>query len=253
VLKDACERVLVLTMSRSERLNALSRDLAAQLLDQLERAAADPGVGAVVLTGAGERAFGAGLDIREAATQTPAERDQQQELFLRLHGTLADYSLPTVAAINGLAAGASLQLALHCDLIVVGAGARLGMPELAARLPCIIGAWLMHRRLGPQLTADVVLSGRWLSAEEAVSHGLAARLVDAGEERTTAVAIAREIARRDPAALLATHRWLRTLRGGTAPESVTDALRAAEGILHESNRRPLGDPLGERACDRRGG
>jgi enoyl-CoA hydratase/carnithine racemase len=237
------EAVTVLTMSRPERLNAISVGLATELVRSLERHAADPNVAAVVLTGAGERAFGAGIDVREAATFSPQERDAQQEVMLRLQRTLSDYPLPTVAAVNGLAAGASLQLALHCDLIVAGAGAKFGMPELGAGLPCILGSWLLHQRVGPQIAADMVLSGRWLSAEEAVGTGLAARAVRAGDERSVAVAIAEEIASRKGEALTATHRWLRELRRGVAPRSLDGAIAAADEIIRVSNRSPLADPL----------
>ncbi|GAA1010611.1 enoyl-CoA hydratase [Acrocarpospora pleiomorpha] len=225
--------VVVLEMARPERLNAISRRLARDLTDALVLLAGDATTRAVVLTGAGERAFGAGIDVRELAEQTPAERDEQQELMIGLQRALSDYALPTIAAVHGIAAGASLQLALHCDLLVVGPGARLGLPELSAGLPGILGAWLVHSRVGPQLAADLLLTSRWLSADEAVAAGLAARLVPAGEERATAVAIARGIASLEPAALAATHAWLRRLR--TAPVTFADAVEAADEALHAAN------------------
>ncbi|MEU0479516.1 enoyl-CoA hydratase/isomerase family protein [Streptosporangium sp. NPDC006013] len=231
--------VVVLEMTRPGRLNAISRRLARDLTDALERLAGDAATRAVVLTGAGERAFGAGIDVRELAEQTPDERDEQQQLMIGLQRAFSDYALPTIAAVHGIAAGASLQLALHCDLLVVGPQARLGMPELSAGLPGILGAWLMHSRVGPQLAADMLLTSRWLSADEAVSAGLAARLVPAGEERATAVAIAREIASRRPDALAATHAWLRRLRTQGAAVTFAGAIEAADEALHAANRRTL--------------
>ncbi|WP_214104176.1 enoyl-CoA hydratase/isomerase family protein [Acrocarpospora catenulata] len=228
--------VAVLEMARPERLNAISRDLARELTEALDRLATDAATRAVVLAGAGERAFGAGIDVRELAELTPGERDEQQDLMVGLQRTLSDYPLPALAAVHGIAAGASLQLALHCDLLVVGPRARLGMPELGAGLPGILGAWLVHSRVGPQLAADLLLTGRWLSGEEAVAAGLAARLAPLGEERATAVAMARQIATRQPDALTATHTWLRRLRTQGAA-TFADAVATASGALHAANRR----------------
>ncbi|MEU6726386.1 enoyl-CoA hydratase/isomerase family protein [Nonomuraea wenchangensis] len=228
--------VAVLEMARPERLNAISRDLARELTSALDRLAADGSVRALVLAGAGERAFGAGIDVRELAEQSPAERDEQQALMIGLQRTLSDYPLPTVAAVHGIAAGASLQLALHCDLLLVGPGARLGLPELDAGLPGILGAWLVHSRVGPQLAADLLLTSRWLSGEEAVAAGLAARLVPAGQERANAVELARKIAAYRPEAVEATHAWLRRLRTHGSPVTFAGAVEAADEILHAANR-----------------
>ncbi|WP_432994075.1 enoyl-CoA hydratase/isomerase family protein [Dactylosporangium sp. CA-233914] len=231
--------VVVLEMARPERLNAISRGLAAALVAALDELAAAGTARAVVLAGAGERAFGAGIDVRELAQQTPAERDEQQRLMLRLQRTLSDYPLPTVAAVHGIAAGASLQLALHCDLLLVGPRARLGMPELSAGLPGILGGWLLHTRGGPQLAADLLLGGRWLVGAEAVAAGLAARAVPLGEERAAAVETARRIAGYQPDALAATHAWLRRLRSAGAAPTFEAAIEAANEALHAANRRDL--------------
>ncbi|MEU9886254.1 enoyl-CoA hydratase/isomerase family protein [Sphaerisporangium sp. NPDC051011] len=238
------EGVTVLEMARPDRLNAISRALARELAEALRRLSADGTTRAVVLTGAGERAFGAGIDVRELAEQTPAERDEQQQLMIGLQRSLSDYPLPTIAAVHGIAAGASLQLALHCDLLLVGPGARLGLPELSAGLPGILGAWLAHSRVGPQLAADMLLTSRWLSAEEAVTAGLAARLVPAGQERATAVDLARKIAAHRPEALAATHAWLRRLRTWGSPVTFTGAVEAADEILRASNRSAPITPRG---------
>lgn len=237
VLVDSAPgNVRVITVSRPARMNALTRHTVAAILDALDAAVRD-NVGALVLTGAGDKAFGAGLDVREHAVATVEERDQTQELFTRLHNTLADFPIPIVAAVNGVAAGASLQFALHCDLMVIGEHARLGLPELSAGLPCILGSWLLERRLGPALTADVVLAGRWISAAEAVEFGLASRLTEPGGERAEAITLATAVADRAGEARAVTHEWLRRLRTGPST-SFGDALNAADLVLHDSNRSP---------------
>ncbi|SCL22865.1 Enoyl-CoA hydratase/carnithine racemase [Micromonospora pallida] len=233
--------VVVLEMARPHRLNAISRQLATALVDALDGLATEQAARVVVLAGAGDRAFGAGIDIRELAAQTPPERDVQQRTMVRLQRTLSDYPRPTVAVVHGIAAGASLQLALHCDLLLVGPEARLGMPELGAGLPGLLGGWLLHTRGGPQLAADLLLGGRWLSGPEAVAAGLAARLVPLGEERATAVDVARQIAGYQPDALAATHAWLRRLRIGGAAPSFAEAIDAAGEVLHAANRRHPGE------------
>lgn len=236
IVEQAPENVRVLTISRPARMNALTSSAVAELLAALDESVEDR-AGAVVLTGAGDRAFGAGLDVREHATASVTERDDTQNLFTKLHRTLADFPIPIIAAVNGIAAGASFQFALHCDLMVIGKHAKVGLPELSAGLPCILGSWLLERRLGPALTADLVLTGRWLSAGEAVELGLAARIVEPGEERAAAESIAAEISSRDGEARAVTHEWLRRLRTGPST-SFADALTAADLVLHDSNRSP---------------
>ncbi|MCR1785828.1 enoyl-CoA hydratase/isomerase family protein [Nocardioides carbamazepini] len=241
---EPADGVAVLTLSRPERLNALSAALADQLADELVARATDDRTRVVVLTGAGERAFGAGIDVRELAEGSVEQRDRHQAAMLRLQRTLADGALPVVAAVRGIAVGASFQLLLHSDLVVVGRSGRLAMRELAAGMPAILGGWLLHQRVGAQVAADLVLTGRWVGAEEAVRLGLAARVVADGDELDTAVSLAAAIAALPADALRATHGWLRRLRSTGAPATFAGAVDAADDILHAANRRAIA-PAGE--------
>ncbi|MTD16290.1 enoyl-CoA hydratase/isomerase family protein [Nakamurella sp. YIM 132087] len=242
VLLEIRDGVGVVTMSRPERMNAVSLDLAQGLHDTLGALAVDDAVRAVVLTGAGPRAFGAGLDIREAATLDSDQLARQHELYSGVQRMIADFPKPTIAAVNGVAAGASFQLALHCDLLLAAPAARFGMPELAAGRPCIIGSYLLHRRIGPGLAADLVLTGRWLPATEAVSVGLVSRIVQPEFLLEAAVEAAAAIGGRSPAAVAATLSWLRELRTGAVPD-LAGAFDRGARVSAES-----ADPDAERAA-----
>ncbi|HWU04367.1 MAG TPA: enoyl-CoA hydratase/isomerase family protein [Novosphingobium sp.] len=222
--------VAIVIFNQPARRNAMTlamlRDLAAGLRGFEE----EEGLLAVILTGAGTQAFGAGLDIREAATLSQEEHAEQHRLYEECQRRLAAFPRPLIAAIEGVAAGGSLQMALHCDLLVVAEGARIGMPELSAGRPCILGSFLLMQRLGAGAAARLVLGQDWLTAQEAAACGLATRVVAAGEALEAARSYAQKLAGTAPAALRATLDWLRQLRvrpGAT----LDDAMRHAEQVL----------------------
>ncbi|MGI3166879.1 enoyl-CoA hydratase/isomerase family protein [Pseudooceanicola sp. 200-1SW] len=218
------------TFNRPERRNAMSLGLMRKLDAALDDLARDTSVRAVILTGAGDKAFGAGLDIKEAATLSAAEHEEQHALYEGTQQKLASYPKPLIAAIEGVAAGGSLQMALHCDLIVVAEGARIGMPELSAGRPCIMGSFLLARSFGPALAARLVLGQDWIGAAEAEACGLASRRAPQGAALDGARAYAAKLSATAPQALAATLAWLRQLRNGGA-HSLGDAIAYADQIL----------------------
>jgi enoyl-CoA hydratase len=152
----------------------------------------------VVLAGA-DKVFASGADIRTLAAATPLELyyGHRAELWARLRRV----RVPLVAAVSGFCLGGGCELAMYCDVIVASRGARFGLPETKLGLiPGAGGTQLLPRAIGRAKAMDVILAGRLLDAEEAERAGLVSRVVDQGEWRSTAEAVAAEVASRAPLA-----------------------------------------------------
>ena len=168
------DRVAVLTLANPERRNAMNLELSGLLVEALQRVAADDGVGAVVITGA-DPAFCAGGDLGELAAADPEVLRRVYAGFL----AVAEHPLPTVAAVNGAAVGAGLNLALACDLRLAGPRARFDARFLPLGLHPGGGyTWMAQRVLGYQRAAAMTLFGEVVDAAEAQRIGLVHRVVD---------------------------------------------------------------------------
>jgi enoyl-CoA hydratase/carnithine racemase len=195
-------RVATVTLDRPEALNAISTELALDLAAALEPLAVDPGVGAVVLTGAGERAFCVGADLKQRAGFDDHGWFVQREAFRRGFAAVRRCPLPTVAAVSGFALGGGTELAISCDLVVAGTDATFGLPEVRLGLvPAGGGTQLLVRRVGRSAARDLVLTGRRVGATEALELGLADRVVAGGEVLAAATALAAELAGNAPTAV----------------------------------------------------
>lgn len=171
---EITERVAVLTVSDPARRNAMDLELSGKLVDAVRTAVADEGVGAIVITGE-EPAFCAGGDLTELAKADPATLHAVYGGFL----AVANCPLPTIAAVNGAAIGAGLNLALACDLRLAGPGARFDARFLPLGLHPGGGyTWMVQRALGPQAAAALTLFGEVFDATEAERVGLVHRRVD---------------------------------------------------------------------------
>jgi enoyl-CoA hydratase len=192
---------LVLTCNRPEKLNAISSAMLAQLDRRLHEAEADPAVRALVLTGAGERAFVAGADIGEYAAGDHAAFVAYQAESRRLFSRLDGFPKPVIGAVNGYALGGGFELALCCDLLVAADTARFGLPEgLLGLSPGGGGTQRLTRAAGPFVAADVLLAGRRLTAEDALRLGLVAEVVAPDRLLAAALAKAEQVARMAPLA-----------------------------------------------------
>jgi enoyl-CoA hydratase/carnithine racemase len=220
--------VAVITLNRPEKLNAWTAGMRERLMELLREAGSDPEVGAVVLTGAG-RAFCAGQDLGETATIDPddhAASDAWIDGFDRLYRAVLDLDKPTVAAVNGVAAGSGFQFALLADLRIGHAEARMGQPEVLSGIPSITGIWAMWNVLGRARTTEFALTGRLVDGAEAAELGLLTRLVPQDEVLTAAVAQAEELAALPSGAVALTKGRLRELER----EALTDAVAAAKKV-----------------------
>jgi len=244
------DRVATVTLNRPERRNALGADLIEALMAAVDRAAADPDVRAVILTGSGQKAFCAGGDLAgglqggDGALAAHAQRGRFCELFEALRAC----PRPIIAACNGDALGGGFGLALACDLVVADSRARLGTPEVRLGLfPMIIVAELT-RNLPRKLLAELIYTGRKLTAEEAHALHIVNRVAPAGTAVEVATELARTIAGNSPTAIgLGKAAWRRAeelpLEAAEAwllsrLELLLMTEDAAEGITAFFERRP---------------
>jgi enoyl-CoA hydratase len=220
VVSERDGAVAVVTMNRPDRLNALNDELIGGVVAALEDADRDADVRAIVLAG-GERAFAAGADIGQMATATAMEMHEARER-IELWDRIRAVRTPIVAAVSGYCLGGGNELALACDLIVASPSAQFGQPETGVGIiPGAGGTQRLTRAVGKSIAMDVILSGRFLTAEEALNAGLVARIADdwLGEAKAVAAAIAAKapVATR-LAKELVDHAFETTLSAGVAAE-----------------------------------
>jgi enoyl-CoA hydratase/carnithine racemase len=196
--------VRVVTIDGEARMNVLSRTLIAELADYAREAAADDQIRAVVLTGAGTRAFCAGANLKE---RRGWNEDDIRFWLGELHGKLREVERcpkPWIAAINGLALGGGCELALACDLRVMDPAAQIGLTEVRIGIiPGGGGTVRLARVVGMGRARDLILTARRVEAEEALQIGLVNRISPAGESVAAAVALGHEIAANAPIAVAA--------------------------------------------------
>jgi enoyl-CoA hydratase/carnithine racemase len=173
--------IAVFTIDRADRANALSRATLFALGKLAREAAANPSVRAIVVTGAGDKAFCAGADLKERQGMTENDVRVQVALYRSELGPLDRSPKPVVAAINGAALGGGLELALCCDLRVAAAHAQLGLPETSLGIiPGAGGTQRLPRVVGEARAKEMILLARRLTAEEALAWGLVNRVTAAG-------------------------------------------------------------------------
>ena len=193
--------VVVLTVNRPDKRNALNATVRREIIDALDALRQDDACRVLVLTGAGDKAFVAGADINEFAQRTPLE--QRAIMSGRLvFEELADFPKPTIALINGFALGGGCELALACDIRIAARSARLGQPEIKLGIiPGGGGTQRLPRVVGPGQALRLIYSGEIIGAEEASRIGLVDLLFDDAEARTKTLELASTIATHSPVAL----------------------------------------------------
>ena len=198
ILIERKERVAIITLNRPRELNALNFQLVAELASALEELDRDDAIGCIVLTGAGEKAFAAGADIKEMADKTPIEMMiggfESWERIRKIH-------TPMIAAINGYALGGGCELAMHCDIIMASENARFGQPEIQLGvIPGAGGTQRLARTLGKYRTMEMVLTGATISAKELEGLGLVNHIVPQAELLTETLKLANKVASQAPVA-----------------------------------------------------
>ncbi|PSM39470.1 enoyl-CoA hydratase [Streptomyces dioscori] len=242
--------VAELSLDRPKAMNAVSSRMARSIAAACEALAADRDVRVVVLTSTHERAFCVGADLKERNSLTDAELVRQRPAARAAYTGVLELPMPTVAAVHGFALGGGFELALACDLIVADGTAVVGLPEVSVGvIPGGGGTQLLPRRVGAARAAELIFTARRVAAGEARELGLVDVLVDDGQDRTEALALAARIAGNSPVGLRAAKRALRLghgldLRAGLEIEdaawrSVAFSGDRAEGVAaFNEKRRP---------------
>jgi enoyl-CoA hydratase/carnithine racemase len=193
-LKIVETHVLLVTLNRPEVSNAVNTQMGRDLLDLWSALVADIGnVRAVVLTGAGERVFCAGGDLKERLGMTNEQWAAQHKIFERQYWTLLDCPVPVIGAANGHAFGGGLEILLACDFIYAAKSARFALPEVTLGImPGTGGTQFLPRAVGERRAKEIILTGKAFTAEEAREWGLVNRICDAvlADALATAGAIA---------------------------------------------------------------
>jgi enoyl-CoA hydratase len=211
ILFEQKDRVAVITLNRPHVLNALSRALKAELSDAIMRVRADETIRALVITGAGDRAFSAGQDLNEAKDLDGPGAEEWVREYERLYEDFRGLDIPIVAAVSGWCMGAGCQLALLADIRISSETAQYGMPEIRDGIPAIFGLGLLWNLVGMSRSVYLVLSGDTLDARQALEAGLTAKVVPPARLREEAEALATRLAGFAPLAMKANKEWARRL------------------------------------------
>jgi enoyl-CoA hydratase len=239
--------VALVVIDRHEVLNALDFAVIAALTDALEALDRNPDCRAIVITGAGDRAFAAGADIGELAAQTPTtltvdDHFHRWERIKRIRK-------PLIAAVRGFALGGGCELAMLCDMLVAGEDAKFGQPEIKLGvMPGAGGTQRLTRAIGKARAMELILTGRTMDAREAEAHGLVTTVVPAEETVPAALALAARIAAMPPVAVIAAKEAVNRaqelpLEAGLEFERrsfylLFDTEDAAEGMAAFAEKRP---------------
>lgn len=192
-------RVGVAQINRPKALNALNADVMNELMTALETFDADDNIGSMVVTG-NERAFAAGADIKAMAEASPVT--MLNSTMIDQWDRLQKITKPVIAAVSGYALGGGCELAMACDMIVASESAQFGQPEInIGVMPGAGGTQRMTKAVGKALAMEIVLNGRFLSAQEAQQYGLANRVVPVELYLEEAIKLGRQIAARAPVAI----------------------------------------------------
>jgi enoyl-CoA hydratase len=192
--------IAVVQFNRPKVLNAVNSKLIAELIDALESLDHDDSVRCIVLTG-NERAFVAGADVSEMAGETVSDLLLSDRFAAWAH--IRNVRKPIIAAVSGYALGGGCEIAMACDMIVASESARFGQPEInLGIIPGAGGTQRLTRTVGKARAMEMVLTGKYITAQEAERFGLVNRVVPVESYLEEAKALAREIAARPPVAVM---------------------------------------------------
>jgi enoyl-CoA hydratase len=199
---EIVDRIAWITLQRPEKLNALNNEVLKELEQAFASLEFDDQVGAVVLTGSGEKAFVAGADIAELASLDTASARRQALAGQAVFERIESFPKPVIAAVNGFALGGGCELALACHIRIASENAKFGLPEVSLGvIPGYGGTQRLPRLVGKGVALDMILSGEMVAAADAYRTGLVSRVFPQAELRAGADKLARMILARGPLAL----------------------------------------------------
>ena len=233
---DPAAHVALLTLDRPSQLNALNDALLQRLATALERLDADPDCRCIVITGAGDRAFAAGADIKELIDQTP--ESLVAEGTFEVWDRIRRIRKPIIAAVRGYALGGGCELAMACDMIVAGDDAQFGQPEIKIGvIPGAGGTQRLTRAIGKARAMELILTGRSIDAREADALGLVTSVVPAEATVAAALALAGRIAAMPPLAVVAAKEAVRAAFEGSLTAGLESERRLFFGLFGSEDQR----------------
>jgi enoyl-CoA hydratase/carnithine racemase len=223
-------RVAVITLNRPSRMNAWTTPMRDAIIEALERFDADDKVAAIIMTGAGDKAFSAGQDLGEAHDFDGERAVAWVKEWQRYYAVLRGLKKPLIMALNGTAAGSAFQVALLGDIRVGHPGVRMGQPEINSGIASTTGPWIMNSMLGMSRTIELTLTGRLMDADECYRIGLIHHIVASEKVFEKALEIANELAAKPPVAMRLDKQRFREM---TDP-GFFDAIESGERIQREA-------------------
>ena len=229
ILVTRSERVGTITLNRPKALNALNSQVMREVTEAAAELDADPGIGAIIITGAGEKAFAAGADIKEMASLSFSEVFEAD--FFAAWGNLAAVRTPLIAAVAGYALGGGCELAMMCDVLIAADTAKFGQPEIKLGvLPGMGGSQRLTRAIGKAKAMDLILTGRTIDAAEAERSGLVSRVVPAEQLLDEANAVATTISQMSRSAA----RMAKEAVNRAFESTLTEGLLYARRLFHSA-------------------
>ena len=202
--------LLIITLNRPQKANALTLAMTRGLAQTLRKARGDSSVRGVLMSGAGERVFSGGVDVRQTSTLPPEEfRQARSTSFFAVLIELVDFEKPVAAAVNGVASGGGFMIAALADVIVASDAASFALPEIDLGTPALAGLAILGPLVGGALAYDLVQSGRSMSAVEGERHGLICAVTPRADVAARAEQLVRGLMAKNPRAFAAGKAWMR--------------------------------------------
>jgi len=214
-------RIAIITLNRPHADNAITTELAAQLIEILETIAARPSVRAAILTGAGDRAFSVGGDLYQRKSMTKEEWLRQRQVFDRVLYNLRRLRRPIFTAVNGMAYGGGCEMAISTDFIIASDEARFGQPEAMVGLSAGGGSPVfLPRVLPPGMAMQMLMTGEPITAQEAYRLGMVNEVHPRSELMSAALSIAEKIANNSPTAVQSVKRAVQNGQGEPVEQAI---------------------------------
>lgn len=226
VLVERKGRAGIITLNKPRKLNAWDKPMRDAIVAALRAFDADDSVGAVIMTGAGERAFSAGQDFAEAHDFDETRAESWVREWETFYTTLRRLTKPIVIALNGTAAGSAFQVALLGDIRIGHEEVTMGQPEINSGIASITGPWIMKEILGLSRTVELTLTGRMMGMDEAYRIGIVHHVVARDEVMPRALEIAEDLASKAPLALKLDRAWLADMTEDAFRKTIEAAVQA---------------------------
>lgn len=236
--EERAEDVLLVTLDRPEAANAFDTRVALDLIELFERFRAEERYRCVIITGAGDKAFCAGADLKERASLSDDQWRSQHETFERMFCAVRDCPIPVIAAVNGAAYAGGLELVLHCDFAYASVTAKFALTEVSLGImPGGGGTQTLPRVVGERRAKELILAARPFSAEEALAWGLVNRVCEPGKVVQEALRVAERMASLAPLAVRQAKHAIRQGLHKDLPSAMQLEIEAYNRLVGTEDRR----------------